>query len=89
MRKLVLQKIEKLTWDESKGVHNFIFKDKSKLVSIISSPEDPSPRVIILDADNKTKKIYLSELFDETLLKIYKYLIEYNVKESIINQLYS
>ena len=91
MRKLVLQKIERMTWDETRGVHNFIYPEGSKLVSIVSSVDDPSLRLIMLDENNIAQKYYLSnesDINDKTLLEIYEYLVELNTKESIINNIY-
>ena len=91
MRKLVLQKIEQITWDETKGVHNFLYPEGSKLVGIVSSVDDPSLRLIMLDEYGVARKYYLSselDITDETLLEIYKYLVELNERESIIKYLY-
>lgn len=91
MRKLVLQKIEEMTWDETKGVHNFLYPEGSKLVGIISSTDNPSLRLIVLDEYGVARKYYLSnesDITDETLLEIYEYLVELNTKESIINNKY-
>lgn len=91
MRKLVLQKIEQMTWDETKGVHNFLYPEGSKLVGIVSSVDDPSLRLIMLDDNGVAQKYYLSnksDITDETLLEIYEYLVELNTKESIINNIY-
>ena len=91
MRKLILQKIEQMTWDETKGVHNFIFPEGTKLVGIVSSIDDPSIRLIMLDDNCVTQKFYLSNEFDitdETLLEIYEYLVELNTKESIMKYIY-
>ena len=92
MRKLVLQKIEQITWDETKGVHNFLYPEGSKLVGIISSADDPSLRLIMLNENGIAQKYYLSDesdINDKTLLEIYEYLIELNTKESIINHIYN
>lgn len=91
MRKLVLQKIEQFTWDETKGIHNFLYPEGSKLVGIVSSKDDPSLRLIMLDDNGVAQKYYLSnewDITDETLLEIYEYLVELNTKESIINNIY-
>ena len=91
MRKLVLQKIEQMTWDETKGVHNFIYPEGTKLVGIVSSIDDPSLRLIMLDDNGVAQKYYLSNEFDitdVTLLEIYEYLVELNAKESIMKYIY-
>lgn len=91
MRKLVLQKIEQITWDETKEVHNFLYPEGSRLVGIVSSVDDPSIRLIMLDECGVARKYYLSnesDISDETLLEIYEYLVELNTKESIINHIY-
>ena len=83
MRKIVLEKIEKLTWDDESGVHNYQFPDGSKLVAIVSSQEEPSPRLIMLDENGVAMKHYLSELMDETLIEIYEFLIiEYSMQQN-------
>lgn len=75
MRKIVLKKIEALTWDDESGVHNYRFPDGSKLVSIVSSIEEPRPRLLMMDENGVAKKYYLSELTDESLIAIYEFLI--------------
>lgn len=91
MRKLVLQKIEQMTWDETKGVHNFLYPEGSKLVGIVSSLDDPSLRLIMLDEKGVAQKYYLSnesDINDTTLLEIYEYLMDFNTRESIIKYIY-
>jgi hypothetical protein len=91
MRKLVLQKIEQMTWDETKGVHNFLYPEGSKLVGIVSSVDDPSIRLIMLDECGVAQKYYFSnesDINDKTLLEIYEYLVELNTRESIIKYIY-
>lgn len=91
MRKLVLQKIEQLTWDETKGVHNFLYPEGTKLVGIVSSIDDPSIRLIMLDENGVAQKFYLSnelDINDTSLLEIYEYLVELNTRESIMKYIY-
>lgn len=91
MRKLILQKIEQMTWDETKGVHNFLYPEGTKLVGIVSSVDDPSIRLIMLDDNGVAQKFYLSnesDIHDTTLLEIYEYLVELDTKESIMKYIY-
>ncbi len=75
MRKIVLEKIEKLTWDDESGVHNYQFPDGSKLAAIVSSLEEPRVRLLMVDENGLAKKYYLSELTDRSLIEIYEFLI--------------
>lgn len=80
-----------MTWDETKGIHNFIYPEGTKLVGIVSSIDDPSIRLIMLDENGVAQKYYLSnelDINDTTLLEIYEYLVELNTRESIIKYIY-